>query len=602
MNLTLGAPETAVEVTLEPRAAPEGWLLRPAAPAISATVVAVLVLAALGVVTRLWLLAHDPVDADAAVVGLMAQAILHGHFPALFWGQGYGGVEPYVTAAGVAVFGLHPWVVEATPAVLSAVAAVVAWRLGRLLTGSSSAGGLAAAVVWAWSETDVWSSTREYGFRGVTLVCTLLVALAAAQLVDRARRRPVARSAERATWSVTAARWWPWLLLGAAGGLGWWASPEILCVAVPALVAAAWAAWRLERRAGPAALWPVTGAVAAAVVCALPWLVASAHDGFASFSEVGGDQQFGYAGRLEVLFVHTLPVVLGARLVVSGAWLGGPVVGGLVLAVTVGALAVGLVVATRMVPAARPVVAAVVLYPFIEAAVAPTYYWQDARYGACLPPLAVVGAVAGGYRVLTGARRRRGEGRHRPLRLASWAGVVLAALAALSTVAGLDAATADPAVGADSGFAASPTSLSGNPDRIAGSVVAALVHEHLTRAYADYWAAYDLDLVGGGQVAVSPPDTIRDRPLAATVARARTVAWLFVGPTPADAAACELQFQNPSPEPFGLTVARLTAELAAAGISQRTVAVGPMVAVVPARNVPPAWVLQHLSAAGPAPG
>lgn len=543
---------------------------------------AVAVLAVLGVVLRLWFLAHDPLNADQAIVGLMAQAIDHGHFPAFFWGQDYGGAEPYVTAVGVAVFGLHHWVIDATPALLGAVASLVAWRLGRVLTGSGAAGAVAGAVIWVWSEVDLWSSTREYGFRGVVLVCILLAALASAHLVRDAR------SAEH--------RWWPWVLLGAAGGLGWWASPEILYVGLPAVVVAIWATARGVRNRGRSALAPLGAAAAAAVVGALPWLVASVHDGFASLSAAGADQSvggFGYGGRLQIFFVHTLPMALGARLPLSGAWLGGPAVGMVLLALAVAVLGGGLVAAWR-VPAARALVAGVACYPFVEAAMGPTYYWQDGRYGVYLVPLAVVGAVTGGYRLLTGFRRRSVRG-HRPLHAAAAGAVVLCALAAASTVATVVAATGTAgASGSGRGFASAPLALTGTPDQVATTVSAALVAHHLDHAVANYWVAYDLDALSGGRVQVTPPDIVRVPSLARSVQRARTAAWLFVGPTAADAAQVGAQFQNPMPEPFGLTPAAFTAILAAHGISVRTVDVGPMVAVVPAVNVPAAWVAQHL--------
>ncbi len=58
-----------------------------------------------GIALRAWSLSHFPTTSDEAVAGLMAQQILHGHFSAFYWGQPYGGVEPYVTAPVFAIFG-----------------------------------------------------------------------------------------------------------------------------------------------------------------------------------------------------------------------------------------------------------------------------------------------------------------------------------------------------------------------------------------------------------------------------------------------------------------------------------------------------------------
>ena len=58
----------------------------------------------------------------------MADAILHGHFNAFYWGQQYGGVEPYAVAAVFALFGHSAATLSLTPALLSVGTALVTWR------------------------------------------------------------------------------------------------------------------------------------------------------------------------------------------------------------------------------------------------------------------------------------------------------------------------------------------------------------------------------------------------------------------------------------------------------------------------------------------
>ena len=67
---------------------------------------------ALGLLLRCWYLTHQPTNSDVAIVGLMARQILHGHFSAFYWGQTYGGVEPYLVAVMFAVFGQSTIVLE----------------------------------------------------------------------------------------------------------------------------------------------------------------------------------------------------------------------------------------------------------------------------------------------------------------------------------------------------------------------------------------------------------------------------------------------------------------------------------------------------------
>ena len=71
-----------------------------------------------GVLLRLWLLGHAPMNSDEATPGLVAHEILHGHTYAFAWGQQYGGVEPYVLAAAFFLFGQSPFVLDATPCLL----------------------------------------------------------------------------------------------------------------------------------------------------------------------------------------------------------------------------------------------------------------------------------------------------------------------------------------------------------------------------------------------------------------------------------------------------------------------------------------------------
>ena len=91
--------------------------------------IAVLVAAGLavvyGVLLHVWLLVHLPIWGDEAIVGIMARAIDSGHFSAFYWGQHYGGLEPYLVAQGLKIGGGGEPALNATPAVLAAIAAVL---------------------------------------------------------------------------------------------------------------------------------------------------------------------------------------------------------------------------------------------------------------------------------------------------------------------------------------------------------------------------------------------------------------------------------------------------------------------------------------------
>jgi hypothetical protein len=510
----------------------------------------------------MWLVANSGINSDEAVVGLMANGALHGHLTTFYWGQDYGGVEYLFVAALFKVFGAHAWLIRATACLLSVAACVVVWRLGRCIFGNDVGVPVAVVLIWIWPESNVRNSLQEFGFRGVVLVCGLLVLLAAVRIATHRDRLLT------------------WALLGVSAGVGWWASPEILYFLVPAAPFVVMAVVR--SRPWPSRSAALATGVVGAVVGALPWLYTNVGSRFASL-RIGqhfGSDDGGYGHRVTVLFAKTLPIVLGTRVTGSGAWVGGgvgPLAFGLVVAIVVAACAYLLV----RVPRARILVAFVVTFMFLYPAM-PTGYWLDGRFAVYLAP--VVGLVVLGaagdvmHRALPSARARR----------RAWVavgGVILVAAGA-STVVSLDSTTAF----SSRPFAIGTPSSEATPAAVAGGLARSGVHH----AYASYWVAYVLDFAGAGVVAATPPDAIRSQALYAAVAAQPRAAWLFTGPSAADRRAAATAFPNAT-NPYGLSIARFTRTLASGGIRVRELAIGPMVALVPSRAVTPP-VLHALTA------
>jgi hypothetical protein len=549
---------------------------RPAPGSINPAVVAVLVTAGLalayGLLLRVWLLVQLPIWGDEAIVGIMARAIDSGHFTAFYWGQHYGGLEPYLVAVGLKLGGGGEPAMNGTPAVLCALGAVLAGAITFSATRNRPLAFAASGAVFVWPYVVIWQSVREGGFREATLCCGL-VALLCCVRVHRRRGGPGV-----------------FLALGGALGLGWWASPEIWYFALPCLVLlVAW--WTASPRPAPgdnasgrqpsrfAALALVVGG---GLLGSLPWLYANAHTGFESVksSSLPANGGATYGERLSVFFHYMLPLQLGVRTPVSGNWVGGAVIGQLLYAVLLLLIAAACARAVwvaigsgTLVPAA--LAAGVVAYPFLYAAAPGTASWYDGRYGIYLPVLVVILFVTSLGTLRAGDTRRVDE----RVSVAPSA-LVLAALGVLGalclTVAGARTA----------GVPATFFTSWHQGDAPMEQVVQALRQHHITAAYGDYWTSYDLDFLSGGSPVVSPSpfDVVRSTGLAAEVGAARDPAWLFFAPD--DAARAAAIFGNPQAGPGPYSEQTFEAHLDALGIPFKVVKLGIMDAVVPDRRAP----------------
>ena len=228
-----------------------------------------------GALLRWWILGHDAMNADEAVVGLVARGILAGHPTAFVWHQAYGGVEPFAVAGMFGLFGSSPLTLNLTPVLLSAAVAALTWRVGlRLFTQRAALA--AAALAWIWPESGVFNSTREYGYHEAALVFGMVVLLFTVRL---AQRRPTPQ--RPFDWRVLL----DWAVLGLAAGAGWWASPEIVYFVLPAAVVLLCTTLRRPL------LGFAAGVATAAVTFALgvlPWVLAGVDDRWATIRTVRG--------------------------------------------------------------------------------------------------------------------------------------------------------------------------------------------------------------------------------------------------------------------------------------------------------------------------
>jgi 4-amino-4-deoxy-L-arabinose transferase-like glycosyltransferase len=150
-------------------------LVRLAAPA------ALVLILALGMALRLWLLSRDipTLDSDESMVGLMALHILRGDWAVFLWGQEYmGSLEAILVAPFLWLFGPSTVALRLAPMLLSLGCVATVYYFGALLF-SKKAGLLAAALLALGSPFFMlWSVRARGGYPETLLFGNLLLLLA----------------------------------------------------------------------------------------------------------------------------------------------------------------------------------------------------------------------------------------------------------------------------------------------------------------------------------------------------------------------------------------------------------------------------------------
>jgi hypothetical protein len=540
----------------------------------------VVILAVFGALVRIWLLFHQPISSDEANAGMLAEAILHGHFQAFYPGQVYGGAEFYVLAGVITVLGHTSFALHLEPMLFSAAAAILVWRISLRLVRSRGIASLAAAVVFAAPAVNIFSSSVYQG-RGLTMVCGLVAILEALRLLDEPRL-----SQEKKGFLDFA-------VFGLAVGLGWWSIPEITYFYPMAglLILAA----LLSNRAGP---WvrdrlPRLGVlIAVAVVGALPWLWNNVKSNFASLSVTSfeGDQGTIWSqlsAHFHLFIVGVVTMQLGLRVPYTGYWFGSAALTWIVAVLAIGLGGISLLICFWKHGRATALGIAVVMFPLFYAENPGTWYWTDGRYAVYLGPLFAMTIAVGIDEI---AFWVRGISFSKRLHFGETAMslVVVVALAlsvyAFHNFTGVTAKT----------FGRGWTS----PDGKSLAAIKDLESAGIKYGYADYWVAYKMDYLSDGKLIIDTSgigaDLDRWPSIDATVMAAREPAWIFVNPT-------VLTPDSPFPVvggPNGETEAVFLAGLKQAHISYKIVDAGVLQAVVARQKVLPRSYAGPLSIGG----
>lgn len=502
-----------------------------------------------GLVVRIWMVDHLPINSDQAVSGLMSLGILHGHLGAITWGQTYGGVEPYVTSVVFALFGHSDTTLNITPVVLSFTASCLVYVIGRRFLPRTLAA-LGAIAVWVWPAIAFTNGTQELGYRYACLNLGLLAIMCALRLSSRGPSRP------------------RYALVGLVLGLCLWANPECVYFLVPCVVLVSpWIlrGWSSDRtRTALELLCAATGVV----VGGLPLWWSRFSNPTAAVAPYPGT----LATRSDALVTHAAPLGLGFQVPGSGAWLGGEAIGVGVLVALIVAVVLGVTWALvghqpRTITA---LVTFVVAYPIIYSLLPGTWYWHDGRYIVYLPYLFIVVALY-------------------PLGLLHGRRLVAATTAVI--VLGAAAATASELTRAVPGLSARHLPHAFTVSRISLAPLARDLERHRVRlGYAGYWVAYNLDFESGGVLTFTPTDSdvVRNSAYLHEADRARRPAWVLC--EPGESRACRHLVGSATVDPPGLTWTSFTSWLDSHGITYTTFSVDGFGVIVPDKKVTPAVV------------
>jgi hypothetical protein len=392
-------------------------------------------------------------DSDETTGMFMAQAAAHGHLSLLFWGANYGGaVMTWLEAPLVLIFGAGFWMFWTVDTIVTIVAAVLLYAIGRRIL-PPVAGAVAAGVFWLFPATWVFWSAREEVFWLPSITFALVSCLFALRWFDGKRPGDVIGA-------------------GLTAGLALWSYPMVAPLLIPAWFAVALRSWR--------DIGVLARLVPATVVGAAPW---------GAYFLIHGSKAFHvqriYGSRLTFLrhaITQTLPATLvGGQVRVGVIWglTGISAQSGRNLGIGIGifALAAGALALARRQVAVACCAASVVLWPPILVAGHVPVGVGTFRYGlVVMPALLVLGCY-----VLSLAR----------------ASLVLPLVATWSTVSVIDTDT--------KGFTATPPCS----EQIQ-QVDRWLVQNGRLGAWGSYWLSGPVEICGEPHVKVASVDPIRD--------------------------------------------------------------------------------------------
>lgn len=520
-----------------------------------ASSVAVLVLLQ-GLLIKVWYGGHIPIDSDEAIDGLMATSIQHGHTWAFYWGQSYGGIEPYLTSGVLWILPDNGVALRVTATVIVLIGMICLWRAARNLLESRPLALGVTAVSFAFPLASVIALAHEYGFRSTTVALSFALLLVGVRIAEASDGAPL----------------WSFALAGLLGGLGWWSSPEIVFFGVAAAICViggvgAIKGWR-RRASAMAAL------AGAAFVGSIPWWWVSLSTNFSTLHSAAASEE-PFSGRLGIFITHVVPLQFGFQQPYTGKALlvpGRGLTHDVILWLIVALVALASIAAIAAGRGRRAVGIAALVSPFLYAASPAAWYWIDGRYAVYLLPLYLL-VLAIGLERIVGRKGRHTSSRWRSLVVSATTLVVL--VGAMSWTGWQFDWLVRDHFGSKAGLFSEYSASDGGMVPLASQLRGAEV----TTGWADYWVAYRLDFLSGGHLVVSPTpnQSVRNDQILAEVKGSSEPVWLVRGGRTRQGESTRLKDQSPSLRawaPGGITWGELKQRFESIGVTFTTELVG----------------------------
>jgi hypothetical protein len=236
-------------------------------------------------------------DADEAIVGLMAKHIVEGRgIPCFYYGQHYmGSLESLLIAGGFWLFGASSALVKFVPLLFSVCLIPLMFALVNELAGRRAAWYAALLTALPPSALVAWGSMARGGFIEIIVIGALAFLSHAVFLKDTQKNLAYL------------------LLAGLLCGLGWWVNNQIIYFMLPIGLFSLLSARQTSRPMRSIGLWTLVGVFGFLVGGAAYWLYNLRND-FASFKMLGGAQEgASMVKHLSGFVFESLPILLGAR-------------------------------------------------------------------------------------------------------------------------------------------------------------------------------------------------------------------------------------------------------------------------------------------------